>query len=149
MFRGQFLHSIDSKGRLSLPARFRDAVVVDERSILVVTPAPVDPCLHAYPLREWERLEDKISEYSNWDPKAVRFRRMYVSAAIECEVDKHGRLVVPQHLRERIGLEKEVQLAGMGKIFEMWSKPRWDEATAMSDEQREAFMKDVMETIRI
>ena len=149
MFRGQFLHSIDTKGRVSLPSRFRDAIAVDERQILVITPAPFEPCLHVYPLSEWERLENKISEYSNWETNAVRFRRVYISAAIECELDRHGRVVVPQNLRERIGLEKEVHLAGMGRIFEMWSKSRWDEALAMSDEQHEAFKQAVMETIRI
>ncbi len=149
MFRGQFLHSIDIKGRVSLPSRFRESIAVDDRQMLVITPAPFEPCLHVYPLSEWERLENKISEYSNWETNAVRFRRVYISAAIECELDKHGRVVVPQNLRERIGLEKEVHLAGMGRIFEMWSKSRWDEALAMTDDQQEAFKQAVMETIRI
>ena len=150
MFRGQFLHSIDTKGRVSLPSRFRDAIaVINDRQTLVVTPAPFESCLHAYPLNEWERLENKISEHSNWETNAVRFRRIYISAAIECELDRHGRVVVPQNLRERVGLEKEVHLAGMGRIFEMWSKPRWDEALAMNDEQQAAFKQAVMETIRI
>ncbi len=149
MFRGQFLHSIDSKGRVSLPARFRDVIAVDNRQILVITPSPFDRCLHAYSLREWERLESKISEYSNLEPNVVRFKRLYISAAVECELDKNGRIVVPQNLREQAGLEKEVFLAGMGRNFEMWTKAGWDAALSVTDEQQEAFKQVAMETIRI
>ncbi len=147
MFRGQFLHTIDAKGRVSLPSRYRDSLAVD--ACLVVTPAPFEPCLHVYPLQEWERFENKISEFSNWDDDVVRFRRLYVSAAIECEVDRTGRVLIPQHLREKAELEKEVLWAGMGRIAEMWSKARWDEALSMTREQQAAFRQAVMETIRI
>jgi len=149
MFRGQFLHSIDSKGRMSLPARFRDQIAVDNPAILVITPAPFEPCLHAYRLREWEILESKISEYSILETNAVRFKRMYVSAAVECELDKHGRIVVPQNLRDKAGLGNEVFLAGMGRNFEMWNKSAWDAALSMTEEQQEAFKQVAMETIRI
>jgi MraZ protein len=149
MFRGQFLHTIDSKGRVSLPSRFRDAIAADASPCLVITPAPFEPCLHVYPLREWELFENKISEFSNWDIDVVRFRRLYVSAAIECEVDRTGRVLVPQHLREKTELEKDVLWAGMGRISEMWSKARWDEALSMTNEQQAAFRRAVMETIRI
>ena len=147
MFRGQFLHTIDAKGRVSLPSRYRDSIAVD--ACLVVTPAPFEPCLHVYPLQEWERFETKISEFSNWDDDVVRFRRLYVSAAIECEIDRTGRVLIPQHLREKAELEKEVLWAGMGRIAEMWSKARWDEALSMTSEQQAAFRQAVMETIRI
>ena len=149
MFRGQFLHSIDTKGRMSLPARFRDVITVDNCQTLVITPAPFEPCLHAYPLREWERLESKISEYSILETNAVRFKRLYLSAAVECELDRIGRIVVPQNLREQAGLDKEVFLAGMGRNFEMWTKARWDAALSMTEEQNEAFKQVAMETIRI
>jgi MraZ protein len=149
MFRGQFLHSIDSKGRISLPARFRDVITVDNNQIVVITPAPFEPCLHAYPLPEWERLESRISEYSNLDPNIVRFKRLYISAAVECELDKNARIVVPQSLREKVGLDKDVFIAGMGRNFELWNKAKWDVALTIPEEQDETFKQVVMEKIRI
>ena len=149
MFRGQFLHSIDAKGRISLPARFRDALVSAGDHRLVLTPAPFDPCLHVYPMRAWEELEQKISELSTLDPNVVRFRRMYVSAALECELDKAGRVLVPPHLREKAELSKDVLWAGMGRLVELWSRQRWDDALRMSPDEEAAFKHAVMERIRI
>lgn len=149
MFRGQFVHSIDAKGRVSLPARFRDAVLSEGDGRLLVTPALFDPCLHVYPMRAWEEFENKVSELPSLDDNVVRFRRMYVSAAVECEVDRSGRILVPPHLRDRAELSKDVLWAGMGRILELWSKDRWDAALAMTPEQEAAFKRAVMEQIRI
>lgn len=149
MFRGQFLHSIDSKGRVSLPARFRESLLLDEDQRFILTPAPFDPCLHLYPMRAWEDFERKISELSSLDSNIVRFRRLYVSAAIECEPDKAGRVLIPPHLREKASLQKEVLWAGMGRIVEVWSKSAWDEALSLSPEEHEAFKQAVMEQIKI
>jgi MraZ protein len=106
MFRGQFAHSIDAKGRVSLPARFRDQLLHAGQARLVLTPAPFDPCLHVYPLSAWEEFEQKISELPSLDPHVVRFRRVYVSAAVECELDRSGRVLVPPHLRDAVTLDK-------------------------------------------
>jgi len=149
MFRGQFIHSIDTKGRVSLPARFRDVVLKNGDARLVITPAPFDPCLHVYPMVEWEEFEQKIAELSRMDEHVVRFRRIYVSAAIECEVDKAGRLLVPNDLRDKATLAKDVLWAGMGKTMELWSKPRWDEALKISESDQQAFKNAIMELIRI
>ncbi len=149
MFRGQFVHSIDAKGRVSLPARFRDALVADGDSRFIITPAPFDPCLHVYPIRAWEEFEGKMSELPRLDPNIVRFRRLYVSAAIECELDRSGRVLVPPHLREKATLGKDALWAGMGRNIELWSKERWDAALAMSPDEQEAFKQAVMEQIRI
>jgi MraZ protein len=149
MFRGQFVHSIDAKGRVSLPVRFRDALVHEGDARFILTPAPFDPCLHLYPMHAWEDFEQKISELSSLDTNVVRFRRLYVSAAIECELDKVGRVLVPPHLRDKAQLEKDVLWAGMGRIIEVWSKPLWDRATSMSPEEHEAFRQAVMEQIKI
>ena len=82
----------------------------------VLTPALFDPCLHVYPMKAWEEFEQKVSKLPSLDPNAVRFRRMYVSAAVECELDKAGRVLVPPHLRERAELDKSEALwAGMGR----------------------------------
>lgn len=150
MFRGQFVHTIDAKGRVSLPARFRDAAQRDGDTRLVLTPAPSDPCLHLYALEDWVEFERKIAELPRFDPHIVRFRRMYVSAALECELDAAGRLLVSPDYRDRARLSKEVLLAGMGRFIEVWSKELWDRATApLSASEHERFMKSVEELIRI
>jgi transcriptional regulator MraZ len=149
MFRGQFTHSIDKKGRVSLPARFREALLTDGDTRFVITPAPFDPCLHVFPLRAWEELEQQISELPRLDANVVRFRRMYVSAAVECELDGAGRVLVPPGLREQVELVKDVLWAGMGRNIELWSKERWDAALSMTSDEREAFKQAVMERIRI
>ena len=150
MFRGQFVHSIDQKGRVSLPARFRETVLATGDARLVVTPAPVDPCLHLYPLADWVEFEKRIAELPRFDPHIVRFRRLYVSAALECEVDASGRVLVSPDYRARAHLEKEVLLAGMGRHVELWSKERWDRVTApLAQADEEKFMKSVEELIRI
>lgn len=149
MFRGQFSHSIDAKGRVSLPARFRDLLLANGDARFVLTPAPFDPCLHLYPMRAWEEFEQKMAELPSLDAHVVRFRRMYVSAAIECELDKAGRVLVPPHLREKTQLTKDVLWAGMGRILELWSQERWDAALSMSEQDAAAFKQAVMEQIRI
>jgi len=149
MFRGQFTHSVDAKGRISLPARFRDVLLADGDARFVLTPALFDPCLHLYPMRAWEEFEQKVSELPSLDPNAVRFRRMYVSAAVECELDKAGRVLVPTHLRERAELDKsEAIWAGMGRILELWSRARWDAALTLSPSEMDSF-KLAMEQIKI
>jgi MraZ protein len=149
MFRGQFVHSVDAKGRISLPARFRDVLLADKDARFVLTPALFDPCLHLYPMAAWQEFEQKVSELPSLDSNAVRFRRMYVSAAVECELDKAGRVLVPPHLRERAQLDKSEALwAGMGRILELWSRARWDAALTMSPSEMDSF-RLAMEQIKI
>jgi MraZ protein len=149
MFRGQFTHSIDTKGRVSLPARFRDALTEHGAGRFILTPGLFDPCLHVHPLLAWEELERKVSELPQFDPHTVRFRRMYVSAAVECELDRAGRVLIPQELRERARLVKDVIWAGMGRTLELWSRDLWDSALSMTQAEEDAFKQAVMEHIRI
>lgn len=149
MFRGHFEHSIDAKGRTSLPARFRDLLAATGDLRLVITPALFDPCLHAHPLRAWEALEEKIATLPQFDPNVVAFRRRYVSAAVECELDKQGRLLVPPALREHGDFHKEVLWAGMGPTIELWSKERWKVAQQMSDSQLADFKSAISEQFRL
>ncbi len=149
MFRGQFVHTIDAKGRVSLPARFRDQLVGDGDARFILTPALFEPCLHLHPLRAWEELEHKISELPSFDPNIVRFRRLYVSAAIECELDKAGRVLVPPPLRDKAALAKDALWAGMGRTVELWAKEKWDSLLSMTPDEEQAFKQAVMEQIRI
>ncbi len=149
MFRGQFEHSIDAKGRVSVPARMRAELLPGEAATFIMTPAPFEPCLHVYPLATWEELEKKIAEAPVLDSTAVRFRRMYVSAAIDCELDGAGRVLIPPHLRERARFARDVVWAGMGRMIELWSKDSWAAALAMTPEQSEDFRRAAEELIRI
>lgn len=149
MFRGHFEHAIDAKGRTSLPSRFRDVLVAANDVRLVVTPALFDPCLHAYPIRAWEELEAKIARLPQFDTNVVAFRRRYVSAAVECELDKSGRILVPPSLRDHAGLVKDVLWAGMGQTAELWSKERWSQAQRMTEAELESFKAAIAEQFRL
>lgn len=149
MFRGQFQHSIDAKGRISLPARFRETLVASGDARFVLTAALFDPCLHLFPMLAWEELEEKIAALPSMDPNVVRFRRLYVSAACECEADKHGRLLIPGPMREKMHLEKDALWAGMGRHLELWSTQKWEAALQMSPEEETNFKQAVLEQIKI
>lgn len=126
MFRGRYEHAIDIKGRTSLPSRFREVLCAHEDARLVIT-AGLDPCVVAYPMREWLIFEERLARLPQFDASVAMLRRIYVSGAVECEVDKLGRLLVPQVLREHASLKREVLWAGMGTHMELWSKERFDD----------------------
>ena len=149
MFRGQFEHAIDAKGRTSLPSRFRDVLLAGSDLRLVLTRALFDRCLHLYPMRAWEELEAKIAEMPQFEPNVVAFRRLYLSAAVECEIDKQGRILVPPSLREHATLTKSVMWLGHGQKAELWSKDRWQAAEAMSDADLATFKTAIAEQFRL
>jgi MraZ protein len=149
MFRGHFEHAIDGKGRTSLPSRFRDVLVSSGDPRLVLTPSPFDACLHVFPMKAWEEFEAKIAALPQFEPNVIRLRRLYVSAAAECEIDKQGRVLVPNSLREHALLQKDVLWAGMGQMVELWAREKWNEAQAITADEREAFRRAVAEQLRI
>jgi MraZ protein len=149
MFRGQFEHAIDAKGRTSIPSRFRDVLTAGNDARLIVTPALFDPCLHVHPMRAWEDLEAKIAALPQFDPNVVAFRRRYISAAVECEIDKQGRILIPPALREHAALQKDVLWAGMGQTIELWSRDRWKTAQSMSEAEMSAFKSVIAEQFRL
>ena len=135
MFRGRFEHTIDSKGRISIPAKFRDLLAekYDERVMIT----NFDRCLVAYPYEEWKTMEEKISSLSMVKKEAKAFQRFFVSAAAECPIDKLGRILIPPTLRSYAQLEKEVIFAGMIKKFEIWSKDRFLDEIQKAEENFE------------
>lgn len=135
MFRGHYEHAIDAKGRTSLPARFRHALPTVEEGRLIITPALADPCLDVYPVPAWEEFEAKVALRPRFEREAVLLRRRYVSAAVECEIDRHGRVLIPASLRDHAGLAKEVLWAGVGTTMELWSRDRWNAALELTDEE--------------
>lgn len=124
MFMGEFQHSIDAKGRLIVPAKFREKL----GDIFVVTRG-LDGCLFGYPLDEWNKLEEKLNEMPLAKKDARLFVRFFYSAATECEIDKQGRINIPQTLRAHAQLEKSCVIIGVSNRIEIWDEARWQSFT--------------------
>jgi MraZ protein len=137
LFRGRYEHSIDAKGRTSVPSRFREVMTAHGGSKLVLTTG-LDTCLVAYPMAEWLAFEQRLAELPQFDTDVVTLKRIYVSGAVECEVDKVGRLLIPATLRKHARLKRDALWAGMGSYIELWAKERFEELRkdVLSDEER-------------
>ena len=122
MFKGEYSHSVDAKGRIIMPAKFREIL----GDMFVVTKG-LDGCLFVYPNDEWENIENKFREIPLTTKDARKFSRFFFAGAADCEVDKQGRVLIPSVLREFAGLNKEVVLVGVLNRIEIWSKERWQE----------------------
>jgi MraZ protein len=129
MFRGRFEHTIDSKGRLSIPSKFRDVLTERYDARLVVT--TYDGCLSVYPHAEWRILEERVAGLPEFKKETRDFLRFFYSSAADCTIDKLGRILVPQTLRDYAKLEKDVIIVGAFKRMEIWSKLKWDAAEAV------------------
>src|SRR4030066_702119 len=114
MFRGRFEHIIDSKGRVSIPAKFRELIVEKYDDRLILT--NFDRCLVAYPYEEWRVLEERVGSLSMVKKEVKAFQRFFISGATECPIDNLGRILIPPTLRVYALMEKDVVFAGMGKM---------------------------------
>ena len=133
MFRGRYEHTIDAKGRTSLPARYRDALSAMGERRIVVTSA-LDPCLAAFSMPEWTEFEEHLARLPQFDRAVQKLKRLYVSGAVECEVDDSGRILIPPTLRDHARLTKDVVWAGIGKSAELWDKDAWRSQYEIKDE---------------
>ena len=127
MFRGATKVTLDAKGRLAMPTRYRERI--DERSNgrLIATVDRSDPCLLIYPLPEWEEIELKLRRLPTLNPAARRLQRLMIGHATDLELDSHGRVLVPPKLREYAGLTRQAMLIGQGSRFELWDETHWNE----------------------
>lgn len=128
MFMGEYNHTIDSKGRLIIPSKFRE----DLGQEFVMTKG-LDGCLFVFPIKEWEAFEEKLRSLPLIDKNARKFSRFFLAGAAACELDKQGRTLVPGTLREFAGMDKEVVLTGMLDRIEIWSKDQWNENNSYED----------------
>jgi MraZ protein len=126
MFRGPTKVTLDAKGRLAIPTRYRERLAARCDGHLVVT-VDRDYCLLIYPLPDWEEIERKLVRLPALDRKARRLQRLMVGHASEVELDGHGRILLSKELREFAGLEKHTVLIGQGNKFELWAEERWNE----------------------
>lgn len=137
MFRGRYEHTIDAKGRTSVPARYRDALSAAGERRIVLTSA-LDACLVAYAPQEWAQFEERLGRLSQFDPAVKKLRRIYVSGAVECEMDDVGRILVPPTLRDHAHLTKDVLWAGAGRYAELWDKEHWQREFETNDDEKRA-----------
>ncbi|NLY86473.1 MAG: division/cell wall cluster transcriptional repressor MraZ [Tissierellia bacterium] len=121
MFIGEYQHTLDSKGRIIIPSKFR----AELGEVFVMTKG-LDNCLFVYPKSEWSILEEKLKQLPLTNRDARAFVRFFFSGACECELDKQGRVLIPPNLREHSRLEKDVVIIGVSTRIEIWSKEEWD-----------------------
>ena len=124
MFRGINSISIDGKGRLAVPTRYRDALGQD-RASLVVTIDTEETCLLLYQATQWQVIEDNLQRMPSFNAAARRIQRLLIGHATDVELDANGRILLPQLLREHAQLEKKVVLIGQGNKFEVWDEAVW------------------------
>ena len=125
MFQGRSYHNLDEKGRISVPARFREALQAAGQSELMVT--NLFDYLPAFPLPLWQRIAERLNKnVSIVDRRHLKFVRFFIGGAELCPIDKQGRILLPPSLRSYAALDKEVVMVGMGDRFEIWSKARYD-----------------------
>lgn len=128
MFMGEYNHTIDTKGRLIVPSKFREAL----GDTFVVTKG-LDGCLFVYDNQEWNAFEEKLKSLPITNKEARQFARFFLAGAAEVEVDKQGRILVPNILREFAQINKDVVLIGVASRIEIWSKERFEGITAFED----------------
>ena len=128
MFVGEYNHSLDTKGRLIIPSKFRESL----GDTFMVTKG-LDGCLSIYDMEGWKVLEDKLKALPLTNANARKFSRFMLGGATECEVDKQGRILLPANLREFAHLTKDVALVGVGGRIEIWDKEAWAEANTYDD----------------
>src|SRR5580692_4259724 len=135
MFRVRYEHTIDAKGRTSVPARYRDVLAAMGERRVVITSA-LDPCLVAYTMPEWAAFEERLGKLPQFDRAVQKLKRIYVSGAVECEIDDVGRVLIPSTLRDHARLKKEVVWAGAGRYAELWDKDEWVRHFDTTDDER-------------
>lgn len=127
MFRGVNTINLDAKGRMAMPARYRDLLTEKYGGRLVATVDFTGRCLLLYPIDEWEVIQQKVESLSSFDEASRRVQRMLIGHAHDLEMDGSGRLLLPQILRSRAQLDKHLALVGQGMKFEIWSEENWNE----------------------
>ena len=128
MFSGEYNHTIDTKGRLIVPSKFREQLGNE----FMITKG-LDGCLFVYSMEEWENIEKSFREKPLTSQDARKFMRFFFAGACSCEVDKQGRILIPTNLREYAGIDKDVVSVGVLSRVEIWSKDKWQDSSDYDD----------------
>lgn len=133
MFAGRYPYTIDDKSRVSIPAKFRDVLSASNDMRLMLT--NLDGCIVGYPYHEWLAIQDRTSNAGSIKKEHRAFLRYFYSGITECPIDKLGRILIPQSLRNDANIRKNVVIVGMGTKIEIWAQERWEELVkkAISD----------------
>lgn len=150
MFRGATKVTLDAKGRLAIPSRYRERLLTVARGELVVT-VDRDHCLLIYPQPDWEEVERKLVAMPGLKKQVRRLQRLMLGYATEFVMDGHGRILLTRELREFAGLDRQAMLVGQGKKFELWSEERWNARRDewLADEGEEAVLPQELETLSL
>jgi MraZ protein len=151
MLRGATKVTLDAKGRLAIPVRYRDQLMTRAEGRLVAT-VDRDYCLLIYPLPDWEEIERKLTRLPALNKQSRRLQRLMLGHATDLEMDSHGRVLLTRELREFAGLDRQTMLIGQGNKFELWSEERWsarrDEWLA-DDDGEEAGLPQELESLTL
>ncbi|MCG7420310.1 transcriptional regulator MraZ [Macrococcus epidermidis] len=140
MFMGEYQHQLDTKGRMIVPAKFRDELTEH----FVITRG-LDKCLFGYPLDEWKRIEEKLKTLPITKRDARKFMRLFFSGAVEVELDKQGRINIPKNLMEYAGLSKECTVIGVSTRIEIWDRNSWDNFYEDTEEHYEEIAEELID----
>ncbi|WP_414046743.1 division/cell wall cluster transcriptional repressor MraZ [Macrococcus equi] len=140
MFMGEYQHQLDTKGRMIVPAKFRDELTEH----FVITRG-LDKCLFGYPLDEWKRIEEKLKTLPMTKRDARKFMRLFFSGAVEVEIDKQGRINIPKNLMEYAGLSKECTVIGVSSRIEIWDRNNWNDFYEDTEENYEEIAEELID----
>ena len=140
MFMGEYQHQLDTKGRMIVPSKFR----YDLNERIIITRG-LDKCLFGYTLEEWARIEEKLKTLPITKKDARKFMRMFFSGAIEVELDKQGRINIPQNLRSYANLSKECTVIGVSNRIEIWDRSTWNDFYDESEDNFEDIAEDLID----
>lgn len=137
MFRGSFEHTVDNKGRLSIPVKFRELLSGKGDDRIVITNFTVDSnrCLDVYPMDEWLRFEEEVRKKPKFERRMVSFQNYYLGGASECVVDKQGRVLIPPLLRQYANLKRDVVLVSALDKFRVWDQETWKKVFAEAEDK--------------
>lgn len=140
MFMGEYKHNLDTKGRIIVPSKFRE--LLDEQFVIT---RGLDRCLFAYTQDEWGRIEEKLKTLPLTKKDARKFTRLFFSGATDVEIDKQGRINIPQNLREYAGLSKDCTVIGVSSRIEIWDSAAWEDFYTDSEENFEDIAEDLID----
>lgn len=136
MFRGRYRYTVDTKGRLAIPAKFREILSSQSDERLIVT--NFDQCLWAYPVAEWQAFEKKVGTLPQFLDEVKSLQRVFIAAAVECPCDKQGRILLSPELRQYAGISRDAIVVGMTRRIEIWAAERWETVFESSQRKLEA-----------
>jgi MraZ protein len=142
-FSGKYYYTVDPKGRVMIPAPFREIIAANYSPTIMVTISPVDRCLQAYPLEEWNVLQEKVRSLPKSNKAVKLFMRNVIGSAVETSLDKPGRILIPASLRQDLGINGDVVIVGQLEKIEIWDRALWEAATDLTKIDLEAYEEEL------